>query len=167
MCSNGGLSISFLQEWCKVSAALFFFPFWEQLSLWIYDSSIDNLHEICWFFCSGFNLDTEEGDYLIPGFLNSIIGIQQGETKSFPLQFPETWKQENLRGVHAQFTVSSFFNLKKDPDDTASTWFPTSNFACIFLGLLHPYHMLSLYFMTYCFASYIIEYIRAIVSVSG
>ncbi|KAL5988027.1 hypothetical protein ACLOJK_035790 [Asimina triloba] len=54
----------------------------------------------------GFNFDTEEGDYLIPGFLNSIIGIQQGETKSFPLQFPENWKQENLRGVHAQFTVA-------------------------------------------------------------
>ncbi|XXG53731.1 hypothetical protein AAC387_Pa03g1785 [Persea americana] len=53
----------------------------------------------------GFHLDTEEGDYLLPGFLDSITGIQRGETKSFPLQFPESWKQENLQGVHAQFTV--------------------------------------------------------------
>ncbi|XP_058080228.1 trigger factor-like protein TIG, Chloroplastic isoform X2 [Magnolia sinica] len=53
----------------------------------------------------GFSFDTEDGDYLIPGFLNSIIGIQRGETKSFPLLFPESWKQENLRGVYAQFTV--------------------------------------------------------------
>ncbi|XP_027329911.1 trigger factor-like protein TIG, Chloroplastic [Abrus precatorius] len=53
----------------------------------------------------GFNFDTEDGDKLLPGFLDSIIGICRGETKSFPLVFPETWKQENLRGVHAQFTV--------------------------------------------------------------
>lgn len=53
----------------------------------------------------GFHLDTEESDNLLPGFLDSIIGIRQGETKSFPLQFPESWEQENLRGVHAQFTV--------------------------------------------------------------
>ncbi|KAJ6845196.1 trigger factor-like protein TIG, Chloroplastic [Iris pallida] len=53
----------------------------------------------------GFHLDTEDGANLLPGFLDSIIGIQQGETKSFPLQFPESWEQENLRGVRAQFTV--------------------------------------------------------------
>ncbi|TKY57345.1 Trigger factor protein TIG [Spatholobus suberectus] len=53
----------------------------------------------------GFNFDTEDGDKVLPGFLDSIIGIQRGESKSFPLVFPETWKQENLHGVHAQFTV--------------------------------------------------------------
>nr|AKM76841.1 trigger factor type chaperone family protein [Melianthus villosus] len=53
----------------------------------------------------GLNFDTEDGDKVIPGFLDSIIGMKQGETKSFPLVFPESWKQENLRGVHAQFTV--------------------------------------------------------------
>lgn len=53
----------------------------------------------------GFNFDTEDGEILVPGFLDSIIGIRRGEAKSFHLFFPETWKQENLRGVHAQFTV--------------------------------------------------------------
>ncbi|AET00600.1 putative peptidylprolyl isomerase [Medicago truncatula] len=53
----------------------------------------------------GFNFDTEDSEILVPGFLDSIIGIGRGETKSFPLVFPETWKQENLQGVHAQFTV--------------------------------------------------------------
>lgn len=53
----------------------------------------------------GFHFDTEDGDKVLPGFLDSIIGIRQGETKSFPLVFPESWRQENLRGVHAQFTV--------------------------------------------------------------
>ncbi|XP_047171275.1 trigger factor-like protein TIG, Chloroplastic isoform X2 [Vigna umbellata] len=53
----------------------------------------------------GFNFDTEDGDKVLPGFLDSIIGIQRGESKSFPLVFPETWNQENLRGVHAQFNV--------------------------------------------------------------
>lgn len=53
----------------------------------------------------GFHFDTEDGDQVLPGFLDSIIGIQQGETKSFPLVFPESWRQENLQGVQAQFTV--------------------------------------------------------------
>ncbi|KAL2944748.1 Trigger factor-like protein TIG Chloroplastic [Bienertia sinuspersici] len=53
----------------------------------------------------GFNLDTEDAENVIPGFLDSIIGIRAGETKSFPLVFPESWKQEDLRGVQAQFTV--------------------------------------------------------------
>ncbi|XP_055823793.1 trigger factor-like protein TIG, Chloroplastic [Solanum dulcamara] len=53
----------------------------------------------------GFNFDTEEGDNVLPGFRDSIIGIKRGETKSFPLVFPDSWKQEDLRGVNAQFTV--------------------------------------------------------------
>ncbi|XP_050247494.1 trigger factor-like protein TIG, Chloroplastic [Quercus robur] len=53
----------------------------------------------------GFHFDTEDGDKVLPGFLDSIIGIKRGETKSFQLVFPESWKQENLCGVHAQFTV--------------------------------------------------------------
>ncbi|KAF9588802.1 hypothetical protein IFM89_016123 [Coptis chinensis] len=52
-----------------------------------------------------FQLDTEEAGNLPPGFLDSIVGIQPGETKSFPLVFPESRKQENLRGAGAQFTV--------------------------------------------------------------
>ncbi|XP_049413788.1 trigger factor-like protein TIG, Chloroplastic [Solanum stenotomum] len=54
----------------------------------------------------GFNFDTEDGDNVLPGFRDSIIGIKPGETKSFPLVFPDSWKQEDLRGVHAQFTVA-------------------------------------------------------------
>ncbi|XP_047334453.1 trigger factor-like protein TIG, Chloroplastic [Impatiens glandulifera] len=53
----------------------------------------------------GFNLDTEDGDKLIPGFLDSIIGIKQAESRTFPLIFPESWEEDNLRGVCAQFTV--------------------------------------------------------------
>ncbi|XP_039131515.1 trigger factor-like protein TIG, Chloroplastic [Dioscorea cayenensis subsp. rotundata] len=53
----------------------------------------------------GFHLDTEETNNLLPGFLDAIIGIQQGETKSFILTFPESWEQENLRGINAQFMV--------------------------------------------------------------
>lgn len=57
----------------------------------------------------GFNFDTEDGDSIIPGFLDAIIGIQAGETKSFPLVFPDSWKQEDLRGLPCQFTVSLLF----------------------------------------------------------
>lgn len=58
----------------------------------------------------GFHFDTEDGDKVLPGFLDSIIGVQRGETKSFPLTFPESWKQEHLRGVQAQFTVRLSFS---------------------------------------------------------
>ncbi|WVZ04372.1 hypothetical protein V8G54_025178, partial [Vigna mungo] len=56
-------------------------------------------------FYASFNFDTEDGDKVLPGFLDSITGIHRSESKSFPLVFPES-KQENLRGVHAQFNVS-------------------------------------------------------------
>nr|AKM76837.1 trigger factor type chaperone family protein [Geranium phaeum] len=52
-----------------------------------------------------FNFDTEDGDKVLPGFLDSLIGIHGGETRSFPIVFPESWRQEHLRGVHAEFTV--------------------------------------------------------------
>nr|AKM76839.1 trigger factor type chaperone family protein [Monsonia emarginata] len=52
-----------------------------------------------------FNFDTEDGDKVLPGFLDSLIGILGGETRSFPLVFPESWRQEHLRGVRAEFTV--------------------------------------------------------------
>ncbi|XP_078165649.1 trigger factor type chaperone family protein [Carex rostrata] len=53
----------------------------------------------------GFHLDTEESNNLLPGFLDSIIGIRQGETRSFPLEFPQSWEEENLRGVSVKYTV--------------------------------------------------------------
>ncbi|XP_057765577.1 trigger factor-like protein TIG, Chloroplastic [Salvia miltiorrhiza] len=53
----------------------------------------------------GFQFDTEDEDKVLPDFLNSISGIKRGETKTFPYTFPDTWKQEDLRGVRALFTV--------------------------------------------------------------
>lgn len=54
---------------------------------------------------TGFHLDTEENTNLVPGFLGSLIGIRPGETRTFPIQFPESFEQETLQGVRAQFTV--------------------------------------------------------------
>ncbi|KAK7822423.1 trigger factor-like protein tig [Quercus suber] len=68
----------------------------------------------------GFHFDTEDGGKVLPGFLDSIIGIKRGEAKSFQLVFPESWKQENLRGVHAQFTVKeSLFQRCLEVEQTA------------------------------------------------
>jgi hypothetical protein len=61
---------------------------------------------------AGFQLDTEENENLVPGFLGSLIGIRPGETRSFPIQFPESFDQESLQGVRAQFTVSHFRKTK-------------------------------------------------------
>ncbi|XP_073025954.1 trigger factor-like protein TIG, Chloroplastic [Primulina eburnea] len=52
-----------------------------------------------------FQFDTEDGDRVFPNFLIAITGMKRGETKSFPFVFPDSWKQEDLRGVCAQFTV--------------------------------------------------------------
>ena len=45
------------------------------------------------------------------GFLGSLIGIRRDEARSFPIQFPESFEQESLRGVNAQFTVSVISNI--------------------------------------------------------
>ncbi|CAI9287089.1 unnamed protein product [Lactuca saligna] len=49
----------------------------------------------------GFKFDTEDGDRVIPGFLDAIIGIQGDETKSF---LSDSWKQQDLRGLPCHFT---------------------------------------------------------------
>uniref|UniRef100_A0A2P2LTV9 peptidylprolyl isomerase n=1 Tax=Rhizophora mucronata TaxID=61149 RepID=A0A2P2LTV9_RHIMU len=69
----------------------------------------------------GFHFDTEDGDKVLPGFLDSIVGIQRGETKSFPLVIPDSWKQENLRGFHAQFTVSFLLLQRSVPHTSKSS----------------------------------------------
>lgn len=53
----------------------------------------------------GFHLDTEESTHLVPGFVNAILGLETGQTRSFQLAFPDTWKQKELQGVLAHFTV--------------------------------------------------------------
>ncbi|XP_030510811.1 trigger factor-like protein TIG, Chloroplastic [Cannabis sativa] len=69
----------------------------------------------------GFHFDTEDGDRVLPGFLDAIVGIQSGESRTFPLVFPESWRQEHLRGVHAQFTVDCkelFYRELPELDDS-------------------------------------------------
>ncbi|KAK1430930.1 hypothetical protein QVD17_14059 [Tagetes erecta] len=76
----------------------------------------------------GFQLDTEDGDTVLPGFIDSIIGIQGGETRSFPLAFPDSWKQEDLRGLPCQFTVECrellYRDLPEMNDDIADKLLP-------------------------------------------
>ncbi|CAL5038254.1 unnamed protein product [Urochloa decumbens] len=70
---------------------------------------------------TGFHLDTEQNNNLVPGFLGSLIGIRPGETRSFPIQFPESFEQESLRGVRAQFTVvckELFYRELPEMDDS-------------------------------------------------
>ncbi|KAK9155469.1 hypothetical protein Sjap_002949 [Stephania japonica] len=70
-----------------------------------------------------FQLDTEEADHLPPGFLEAIVGIQPSETRSFPIVFPESWEQENLRGVQAQYTVECkelFYRVLPELDDAVA-----------------------------------------------
>lgn len=71
---------------------------------------VTNLRMFVWLVClatSGFQLDTDEGGSFLPGFVEALIGIQNGETRSFDLVFPETWEQESLRGLKARFTVNT------------------------------------------------------------
>lgn len=51
-------------------------------------------------------MDTEETSHLVPGFRDELLGLERGETRSFELTFPSMWKQKELQGVHARFTVN-------------------------------------------------------------
>lgn len=85
---------------------------------------------------SGFQFDTEDEDKVLPDFLNSIAGIKRGETKTFPYTFPDTWKQENLHGLRALFTVSSFIMCAN---------------ACVYLFMLVPITFTKISFFLFCF----------------
>lgn len=47
---------------------------------------------------------TDEGHY-IPGFVDAIIGMKEGETRTFSLPFPEDHYQKHLAGANVDFTV--------------------------------------------------------------
>jgi trigger factor len=42
---------------------------------------------------------------MIPGFEAQIVGMRDGEEKTFPIRFPEDYKEASLAGVEAEFTV--------------------------------------------------------------
>ncbi|GAQ78231.1 trigger factor type chaperone family protein [Klebsormidium nitens] len=76
----------------------------------------------------GFQLDTEEGAFLLPGFVEAVLGLEAGQAKAFDLVFPDTWQQESLRGVKARFSVDvkEIFNRDLPPltDETADQLYP-------------------------------------------
>lgn len=69
----------------------------------------------------GFQVDTEEGISFLPGFVDAIVGLERGETRSFELTFPDTWQQEALRGVKGLFMVECkehFYRVLPGLDDS-------------------------------------------------
>eukprot|EP00850_Spirogloea_muscicola_P000516 SM000002S05596 [mRNA] locus=s2:1093188:1097633:+ [translate_table: standard] len=50
----------------------------------------------------GFQLDTEDLRFLLPGFVEALLGLERGESRTFDLSFPDTWQQEALRGLLLQ-----------------------------------------------------------------
>jgi len=52
-----------------------------------------------------FQIELTEGRF-IEGFVESIIGMEAGETKTFPVTFPAEYGREELAGRDAQFTIS-------------------------------------------------------------
>eukprot|EP00249_Psilotum_nudum_P003070 c16394_g1_i1 orf=629-2245(-) len=66
-----------------------------------------------------FQLDTDVR--VLPGFVDSILGLERDQCRSFDLVFPQDWVQESLRGVTAQFTVQCkelFYRVLPDLDDS-------------------------------------------------
>jgi len=47
-----------------------------------------------------------ENDRFIPGFVDAIIGMKAGETKTFDVKFPDDFPKAELAGQDAQFTVT-------------------------------------------------------------
>ncbi|BAY75742.1 trigger factor [Nostoc linckia NIES-25] len=52
-----------------------------------------------------FQLELQE-DKFIPGFVSGIVGMNPGETKEIPAQFPDPYANEDLAGKAATFTVT-------------------------------------------------------------
>lgn len=52
-----------------------------------------------------FQIELVEGKF-IPGFIDGIIGMEQGETKEVSVQFPEDYPQETLASQNAVFTIT-------------------------------------------------------------
>ncbi|TAF49673.1 MAG: trigger factor [Oscillatoriales cyanobacterium] len=51
-----------------------------------------------------FQIELTEGRF-IAGFVENIIGMSAGETKTFPVTFPDAYGREELAGQDAQFTI--------------------------------------------------------------
>ncbi|WGV26656.1 trigger factor [Halotia branconii] len=54
---------------------------------------------------SDFQLDLQE-DKFIPGFVTGMVGMNPGETREIPAQFPDPYVNEELAGKAAIFTVT-------------------------------------------------------------
>jgi len=52
-----------------------------------------------------FQIELLEGRF-IEGFVDSIVGMEAGETKTFQVKFPESYPREELADQDAQFTVT-------------------------------------------------------------
>lgn len=47
-----------------------------------------------------------ESDRFIPGFIDGMVGMQQGETKTIAVTFPEQYPQEDIAGQPAEFEIT-------------------------------------------------------------
>jgi len=59
-------------------------------------------------------------DHYVPGFCDQLIGLKEGDKKTFILKFPETHFQKNLAGQDVEFdiTVKELYRLEgPKPDD--------------------------------------------------
>eukprot|EP00475_Leptophrys_vorax_P026999 TRINITY_DN38440_c0_g1_i1.p1 TRINITY_DN38440_c0_g1~~TRINITY_DN38440_c0_g1_i1.p1 ORF type:complete len:550 (+),score=50.28 TRINITY_DN38440_c0_g1_i1:115-1764(+) len=54
----------------------------------------------------GFQLDTDESAFILPGMVAALMGIERGQTREFELTFPADWQVESLRNLPAKFTVA-------------------------------------------------------------
>ncbi|KAJ7295698.1 hypothetical protein O6H91_Y169700, partial [Diphasiastrum complanatum] len=72
----------------------------------------------------GFQLDTEEGSKFLPGFVDALLGLEKGQSRTFDLTFPLIWEQEALRGIKARFTADCkelFLRILPELDDSIAS----------------------------------------------
>ena len=66
---------------------------------------VDNGEAISGGSAEAMEVELEDGR-MIPGFVEGIIGMKPGETKTVACQFPEEYPQEDAAGRQASFTIS-------------------------------------------------------------
>eukprot|EP00793_Prasinoderma_coloniale_P002185 PRCOL_00002693-RA len=79
-----------------------------------------------------YNIETDQANTLLPGFVEGLLGKSVGETIEYDITFPEDWGQANLRGknatVKAKMTEIFERELPELDDDLVGRMFPGQGF---------------------------------------
>lgn len=102
---------------------------------------------------------------MVPGFEEHLLGMAEGEERTFSVTFPEDYGEEELQGAEVEFTVTLLElrerRLPDADDDFAALVGPYDDLAALRADLRQRMHASALDRARHAFADRIIEYATA------